>query len=273
VILSGSLQLPRRCTTIETCPLSFRLHADTLDVATLNALHNPEMQKRPWYAFIETSAARNPVLARLTASGTLTADQVHVRNMTLAKLSTDATLTNGVLVLKSFTATAFDGKLSGALRADFAASPPQFEASGNLDKAAASSLPVIERTRWATGTVQTDFVVNASGLSGPALANSAAATFHFNWRGGTLPGLEERDVASRIADFRGTATLRNGQLVFANSKLTAGSRIYMVSGSASLDRQLGLTLSRGDSPVYQITGTLEKPQVTPVGRAQAQLRP
>ena len=57
VMLAGSMRLPRRCTTIETCPVDFKLHADTLDVAALNALLNPDKQKRPWYAFIETSAA------------------------------------------------------------------------------------------------------------------------------------------------------------------------------------------------------------------------
>jgi len=53
--------------------------------------------------------------------------------------------------------------------------------------------------------------------------------------------------------------------------------IYTVSGTASLDRQLGLTLARGKSPAYEITGTLEKPKVKPsvpiAPQTQAELRP
>lgn len=272
VLLTGSMQLPRRCTTIETCPLTFRLRADRLDLADLNSLLNPEMQKRPWYAFIETSAARNPLLARVTAFGTLSVGQLRARDIVFSGVSADTTLKNGVLAMNDLSGSVLDGKLNGTLRANFGASPAQFEASGKLENASVSALAGAARGRSAAGTIDTDFTLTASGLSSAALAASATGTFHFNWRGGTMSGVEDHTGLLRITDFRGTGSLQAGQIVLTGSRMNAGGRIYQVSGSATLDRKLALTLSRADAPAYQITGTLEKPQVTPVSPAQAKLQ-
>jgi hypothetical protein len=274
VMLTGSIKLPRRCTTIETCPVDFKLHADTLDVAALNALLNPDKQKRSWYAFIETSAARNPILARLAASGTLSVGKLQARNVALNSLSADASLSGGILLLKNVEASAFKGKLTGTLRADFSDSKPQFESSGKLEKAALNSYPALARANWATGTLTTDFVIGAAGLTSDTLAASATGTFHYDWRGGTLAtGLDGRGTPLRIADFRGTTELHNQQLSFSDGRMTTASRIYAVSGTVTFDRRFGLTLSRGDTPAYQITGTFDKPQIAPAAAAQAQLAP
>lgn len=272
VLLTGSLQLPRHCTTIETCPLTFRLHSDILDVADLNALLNPEMQKRPWYAFIETSAARNPVLARVSASGTLNIGQLRARDATFNNVNADASLAAGVLTMNNVTGTVFEGKLKGRMQADFGAAPARFDASGSLENASVAALAGPTRNRSTEGTLRTDFVISASGLSAAALSKSASGTFRFDWRGGTLAGSEDRSTPMRVGDFHGTASLRNAQFTFTDSKMNAGGRIYQVSGSATLDRHLALTLLRSDAPAYQITGTLDKPQVTPASPAQARLQ-
>lgn len=274
VLVTGSMQIPRRCTTIETCPLSFRLHADTLSVESLNALLNPEAQKRPWYAFIESSAAKNPVLARITASGTLNVSRLTAGNTMFSNISSNAALSSGVLTLTGISAVAWDGKLDGSLRADFGASPAQFEASGTLVGASVADLGSKLHPELGTGKLNGNFVLSAAGLSGAALQASATGKLGLDWRNTTRAlALEGPNGTLLVREFHGAAILRDGKLQFSAGKMTTDSGIYQVSGTAALDRQLALTLSRADTPIYQITGTLENPMVAPAAATQAQLNP
>lgn len=274
VLLTGSMQLPRRCTTIETCPLKFRLHADTLSIESLNALLNPEAQNRPWYAFIESSAARNPVLARITASGTLDVTHLLAGNANFSNFSSNAALSSGVLTLNGASAVAWDGKLNGSLRADFGASPAQFEASGTLAGASVSETEGKAHPAGGTGKLNGNFVLSAAGLSTAALQASATGKFGFDWRNPSHAlALDGPDGLLRIRQFHGTANLRDRKLYFSDGRLTTDSGIYQVSGTAALDHQLSVTLFRGDAHAYEITGTLEKPKVSPAAPAQAKLNP
>ncbi len=54
----------------------------------------------------------------------------------------------------------------------------------------------------------------------------------------------------------------------SGSKLQAAGGIYVVSGTVQPDRNLRLQFVRGDGTAYQVTGTLEKPQVTAVSASQ-----
>ncbi|MGH9522305.1 MAG: AsmA family protein [Terriglobales bacterium] len=274
VMLDGSMQLPRHCTTIETCPVSFRLHSDALSVASLNALLNPEAQKRPWYAFIESSAAKNPVLARVAASGTISVGRLEAGTISFSNLSGDAGLSRGQLSLTNITGEVWDGKLAANLRADFSASPAAYEASGRLDGAAVAAMSGKTSPSWGSGKLNGDFVLGATGISAAALEQSAGGKIGFDWRNGTAAlSLDGGKAPLRVRQFRGTATLHDGKLQFAGGKMTTENGIYQVSGTAALDRHLALTLSRADTPMYEITGTLEKPKAAPASAAQARLNP
>ena len=64
-----------------------------------------------------------------------------------------------------------------------------------------------------------------------------------------------------------------GTLRLAESRLSAPSGIYEVSGTASLSRQVDLQFSDGASAAYAVTGTLGDPKVAPLPRTQAALAP
>ena len=272
VLLNGAMQLPRHCTTIETCPLTFRLHADTLSIDSLNSLLNPQAQKRPWYAFIESSAAKNPVLARVTASGTIGVGHWQAGSVSFSNVTGEAALSDGLLTMKNVSAEAWGGKLAGSLRADFGAAPVEFEASGRLEEAAVAAMSGKTLPSWGTGKLNAKFVLSAAGLTAASLQQSATGKIEFDWRNGTVAlALESGKGPLRIHEFRGSATLRDGDLQFATGRMASASGIYQVRGTAALDRKLSLTLSVADTPVYEITGTVEKPKVAPAAPAQARL--
>ena len=274
VVLNGSMQLPRHCTTIETCPLTFRLHADTLSVASLNALLNPEAQKRPWYAFIESSAAKNPILGRVTASGNITVGRFEAGTLRFSNLSADATLARGALSMAHIAGAILNGRVAGNLRADFAASPAQFDGAGKLDGAEIAALSDRIRPPWGSGKLAANFTLRAAGLTEAALEQSATGKITFDLRNGTAPlSLDGGKQPLRIHEFRGTAMLHAGKLQFSGGRMVSANGIYQVNGTVALNRQLSLTLSRADTPVYEITGTLEKPKAAAASSAQAQLNP
>ncbi|MGZ4836725.1 MAG: hypothetical protein ACXVZZ_13870, partial [Terriglobales bacterium] len=105
-----------------------------------------------------------------------------------------------------------------------------------------------------------------SGWDAAQLRASAAGAVSFDWRDGTLSHLELSGLPAplKLRKFQGELTLANGSLVFKPSKMETPAGIYVVSGTASFDRQLGLRLVRGETDGFEITGTVDKPRVTPL---------
>ena len=277
IAVGGALQVPRRCTTIETCPVQFQLRSELVDIADLNTLLNPQAEKRPWYAIIGTGAAKPPLLKRITASGTLTLTSLKIGDALAKNVSATVTLEHGVLRARDVLASGLGGKLSGTVRADFDASPPKFETNGKLDSGSVAALSGARRQSWGTGRLDATFALTAAGLDAGSILKTADGSIDYLWRNGTMAlALDGGAGPLRIRDFRGTATLHSGRLSFTPSRMETPGGIYTVSGTASLDRQLGLTLTRGRIPAYEITGTLEKPlvkaAVLPAPATQARLR-
>ena len=282
VIFAGTLTIPRRCTTAETCPVQFQLHSDALNSEDAAALLNPA--KRPWYAFFSSASTHSPVLMRLIGQGRVSVGTLTVHGVTVRNASGQVALNRGAIAINHFAGAAFAGTLTGGLRADLGASPPKYATSGTLQNAsvATMSAPILLPVRrneagpeavanrrpaaaasWGTGKLDATFTLNAAGRDFASVLGSAAGTIQYAWRDGTVAlALDGRGAPLHIADFRGSASLKNGVFTFAPSKMKTGDGIYTVSGTASLDRKLGLTFSRGETPVYGIGGTLERPQVS-----------
>lgn len=275
VVFTGSLQVPRRCTTIETCPVQFQLRSENLAIEDLNSLLNPQAQKRPWYS-IMGGADRPSLLARMTASGTIAVGSLRIRRGVAKNVAGNVTFAHGMLSATKVSAVALGGKLAGTLKADFDATPPVFSASGRLEGGTVAAFSGPVRQNWGTGALEGTFALQASGLDLATLQKTANGNIKYSWRNGTLAlSLDGRPGPLRIVDFRGTATLRDGRLSFAPSRMETPGGIYTVSGTASLDQQLGLTFARGNTPAYEVTGTLDKPKVkaTSAPQTQAKLQP
>jgi len=77
----------------------------------------------------------------------------------------------------------------------------------------------------------------------------------------------------RAADFSGTLRLISGEFSFQETKLTSGSEVYTVSGTASLGGALNLKAVIGNAGGYAISGTLLKTRVSAIPSAEASLKP
>jgi hypothetical protein len=262
--LTGSLQIPRICPSTP-CPIAFQVRADQLSTDELNRLLNPRAQKRPWYAFIGGNPSEPALLAKVVAVGKLSVARMDVKSLTAKRLTGDVSLQSGVLTIRNLSADVLDGTAAGELRADFTAPEPVYTIDGTAQQVQMASVAAITNDAWATGKMNATYRIDASGFDATQLRKSATATAIFEWRGGNLTHVELAGLPKplKVQRFQGEVTLLDGKLTFKPSKMETVGGIYVVSGTASFDRQLALRLMRGKTEGFDITGTVENPRVQP----------
>jgi hypothetical protein len=259
---TGSMELPRACSA-PPCSIAFQLRADQLSTDELNRLLNPRAQKRPWYDLI-VGPRSAPLLANLHAVGKLSLAHLRLKTVTANRVSGDLQLHAGVLTIRNLQAQVLGGSTSGELHADFTGAEPVYTISGKLQHASLATIAALTRDAWATGRVNAAYQIAASGWDASALRDSATASATFAWRDGSLAHLTLNGDSGplQLRRFQGELALADGELTFKPSRMETPGGIYTVSGTASLDRELGLRLMRDKSDGFDVTGTVEKPRVT-----------
>jgi hypothetical protein len=79
-----------------------------------------------------------------------------------------------------------------------------------------------------------------------------------------------------FSQLKGQARLRGGKIEISDARMSSADGEYQLSGTASLNREIDLRMSRVDGAVagYAITGTLDDPKVAPLSKTeQARLKP
>jgi hypothetical protein len=263
VTFTGWVRLPRGCTAVETCAARFQLHAEQASAGELNQLLNPHLRSRPWYDLIASSRPQSAWLARVNAKGQLTANKLTIGSLVASHVGGDAQLNGGVLTIGNLRGEVLGGKHVGEFRADFTGAQPSYSARGNLQQFAVGAAVAAAHEGWATGRANATYSATSAGSNGEQLRASATGWVNFDWRDGSLAhlALDGGEEPLRIRQFLGTLSLSAGQLTFAPSKMETPGGIYVVSGTASLDRELGLRLVRDKGLAYEITGTIEKPLI------------
>jgi hypothetical protein len=261
---TGSVQVPRGCQA-GACSAAFQLDADQLSTDELNRLLNPRAQKRPWYDFLGGNPAQPALLTKVNAVGKLSVKRLEVKRLTAKRASADVRLESGVLTVRNLRADVLGGATMGELRADFSGAQPAYTIQGRLQRVSMAALAALTRDAWATGRANATYHLAASGWNAAELRASASGTAKFDWRDGSLAHLALNDAPAplKFRQFRGELALADDQFKFKPSKMETPGGIYIVSGTASLDRQLGLRLMRGKTEAYDITGSLEEPRVSP----------
>jgi AsmA protein len=273
--LAGSVRLPRHCTAVEHCPLQFDLQTDQMSLDEMNRLVNPKLAKRPWYdVFSSSSRSPGSVLMRMRASGHLRANELLIKSLMAQQVSTEVNLDSGVLQLKEVRATVLGGNHRGDWRADFTGTEPKFTGTGTFSGIAMLQLAGLMHDNWAGGGLSATYRVVTSGSSASQLTASLAGTASFDWQKGILRhlALDGRSGPLQFKDFSGKIDVANGVFTLAQSRMATPAGVYQVSGTASLARQLGITLRNG-AHAYELSGPLDKPKVTPAAETQAALQP
>lgn len=271
----GSLEMPRGCGTPAQCPVRFELNADEIALGRVNEWATGK--KRPWYKVLQPGGkAGSSLLARLHASGHLTANRFVIHGVTSNGLSADIDLDTGKLRVSNLTGDLFGGKHRGKWLADFSASPWTCKGSGTLSGISLYKIANQMEDNWIAGTAGGSY--NISGPCTPAFWQSAEGTLQVDLRNGALPHvLLDEDSELQITRLTGEARLADGKIVLDSAKLDSPSGEYTISGMASLQRDLDLKMTRTHAESarsgFGITGTIAKPQVLPLSKTeQARLK-
>jgi hypothetical protein len=306
----GLMTLPRKCTTPHTCPIRFELRADEIATAAL-ATAGPVPGKPPWYRFLSPtrqaspaltgstqsssisisvqspsvpsgssqpgSSQSAPYLASLHAVGRLSAGRVLIRNLVASHVSADVELEQGRLKLTNLQGDVLGGRHRGDWVADFTANPPTFGGNGEVQNVVLGQLAEAMHDGWITGTADLEYRAVTSGWSKDELLAAATGTLQAEARDGSMPHLNLAGEAGplRLNKLWGRLRLREGKFEIEEGKLQTPSSIYQVSGTASLNRDLNIKLTRDGARGFNITGTLTEPHVVmnPTQDTQAALKP
>jgi hypothetical protein len=275
---TGSLSLPRHCTSVATCPATADLHTDEIDIRKWNDLLNPHPPERPWYKLLTPATAAGPsVFTGAEASGKIAADRITIGGLNGNSASAGFELRNGKLRLFDLRADVLGGRHEGEWSADFTVHPPAYGGGGTLEQVSLDQLAEAMGDGWITGTGNAIYHVSATGYATAELLGSAEGAMQFEMREGTLPhiALLSGGGALHVRRFKGHLVLHEGQFQIEPSKLEAASGIYQVSGTASLGRTLNIKIVRDGTHAFNVTGTVDDPHVTAVQgpETQAALKP
>ena len=148
--------------------------------------------------------------------------------------------------------------------ADFTANPPTFGGNGELQNVALGQLAEAMHDRWITGTAALEYRASTSGWSKEELLSPppeacrrrrATAPCPISY----WPGRQAGPL--RLNKLWGRLRLRDGKFEIEEGKLQTPSSIYQVSGTASLNRDLDIKLTRDGARGFNVTGTLTQPHV------------
>jgi len=275
---TGSLQMPRGCGSLSKCPVKFALNADEIALDRMNEWATGADRKRPWYRVLEAGGkAGSSMLARLHASGRLTANRFLVHGVAATAVSADIDLDAGKLQVTRVDADLFGGKHEGKWLADFSVSPTVCKGSGTVAGLSLDRVAAQMEDRWIAGTASGTY-----DLTGPCTGEfwpSAEGTLQAELRKGVLPHVFlEMDSDLKIVRLSGQGQLSDGTIEIKSAELDSPSGQYQISGTATLKRTLDLKMTRtpADSARtgYEITGTLAQPRVTQLSNTeQARLKP
>ena len=273
----GSLEMPRGCGAPAQCPVRFVLNADEIALGRMNEWATGAGKKRPWYKVLQPSGkAGSSLLARLNASGHVTANRFVIHGVTATGVSVDVDLDAGKLRVSNLDGDLFGGKHRGKWLADFSVSPWICKGSGTLSGIALNKIATQMGDDWITGTASGGYTV--AGPCTPEFWQSADGTLQVDLRNGALPHvLLDQDSELQITRLTGEARLTDGKIALESAKLDSPSGKYAISGTASLQRDLDLKMTRAQTEAarsgYEITGTIAKPQVSQLSKTeQARLK-
>lgn len=260
--LTGTAIFPRHCEEDQACASQVDVQFDDLDLGHLNALLNPSLKRRPWYKLFGSNEERS-LLATWQAKGKISARRLTLKSLAATRVDVDFTLNQGKLELKNLESELLGGGYAGAWSVDFTAQKPVFESSGTFSKTAVAQIAALTKDAWGTGQLSGSYKVKFEGIDPAQLAKSIEGDCDFSWRDGLLRHLMLDGKAGPVKFplWSGHCRLTPQGLIVSESKLQAAGSIYGVSGTIKPSRDMRLEFVRGDGTAYQVTGTLDKPQV------------
>jgi hypothetical protein len=259
---TGSFSFPRFCSSVLSCPVNFDLDADEIATDELNELFSPDPPRKRWYGFLSPQAqAGGSFLARVHATGKLSANRMMIRTLAATHVTANVELDQGHLHLTDLCGDVVGGKHRGAWQADFTLKPPHYSGAGTFEGVSLAQLAEAMHDGWISGTANAKYKIEIAGRTSSELAQSADGTVEFHMRDGALPHIALASGPLRIRRFSGTLAIHDGEVEMQEAAMDSPAAAFTVSGRASLSRKLDFKLLQEGSPGINITGTIAEPRV------------
>ena len=259
---SGWLSMPRMCGTLATCPMDFNLQSDEIDANALSAALAPQRATKKWYGFLASDTQSGPsLLARIQAKGSISANRIVVGSVIASHASALLNTVGGTLTLSDLRADMLGGKQRGEWLADYTAKSPVYSLEGTLQNISLSQLADAMRDGWISGTASGHYRIEMAGRDRAELAQSARGSIDFTMQDGILPHLALASGPMKVRRFSGHVTIADGEFKMQDATLQSSSATFLVSGKASMARELDFKLVQEGAPVINVTGTVTDPRV------------
>lgn len=275
-IWHGSMTLSRPCASLASCPIRFDLHSARVATDELGQLFNPHPGKRPWYGFLSPAPApSNSYFRSLHASGKIAVDQVVIHKLIATQVAARVEMENGRLQFSDLRGEVLGGKHRGHWMADFTGATPVYAGNGVCEQFSLAQLAAAMRDDWLSGTATASYQVTSSGVTATELFSSANASLQIAAHDGSFPHLALAGGGDplQMNHFVGRLLLRDREIEIEAGKLVTPGGIYLMSGTATLDRVLDLKLAREGAHGFNVTGTLAAPRVVQTPETRAALKP
>jgi uncharacterized protein involved in outer membrane biogenesis len=274
---TGSVEMPRGCGTPGTCQVHFNLDANQIAFSELNEWASPSPKERPWYRVLESRAQPGPpLLGNLRASGRVTTERLQVQNLAATHVSANVDLDGGKVDISEVNADFLGGKHHGEWEADFTGKPAACNGSGSVTGVSLARLADTMNDDWIAGTANANYALK--GMCSAEFWASAEGTLRFDARDSTLPHIWLGEDAGplKVTRLTGQARLHAGKFEMKDARLESPGGQFLLSGTASLKRDLDLKLAKPangtPAAAYTIGGTLAQPRVIPSPNPETQAR-
>lgn len=259
---TGSLSVPRPCGMLPACPLDFNLHSDEIDANALSAAFAPQPTKKKWYGFLASENQPGAsLMARIQATGKIAANRVVVGSVIASHASTALRLANGRLTLSDLRADVLGGKQHGEWQGDFTTKSPAYSLEGMLQGISLSQLAEAMHDGWISGNASGHYHIEMAGRERSELTQSARGNIDFIMQDGVLSHIAIASGPMKVRRFAGRLTIADGEFKMQDATLQSPSATFLVSGKASMARELDFQLVQQGSPAINITGTVTEPRV------------
>jgi uncharacterized protein involved in outer membrane biogenesis len=271
----GSMHIPRPCPSPSACQVQFKLHTAELNASSLNSLLNPALRSTSWYKFLSLGNDQPSYLLQARASGKITIDKLAIGKSECSHFASDLSLEGGTLALSGFRGQFLDGTVTGDWEADFAGKPAKYSGSGNFEQVSLTDVAELMHDGWIDGSGDAKYEFKTSGNNFEELLSSADLTASFRLSGGSFPHvvLNSESGPLRVEDFSGDIHFKDGAFSFQEAKLTSGSEVYTVSGTASVNGALNMRAVTENAGGFALSGTFLRTRVSAIPSAEASLKP
>ena len=259
VQLTGSISNSLNCPSDSGCPLQFDLRADAL---ATEDVHDLLYLPAHWNLPFTSAPARLP---DFRASGTVTLGTLQVDQLPLEKFIAHVEVGDHSLVISNIHAGIADGFMLGEWSIDWSTAPAHYSGTGSLTAVTSDSIPFSDSAllgAWVSGKTNLKYSLDLAGANASEMLAGAKGHAEFTVTNGISRALTlESSKPIKFQSLQGQCEINHGVLELLASKFKAENRIYEISGTISLANKLANLKVSNSASQWEITGTLEKPNV------------